>query len=156
MTTANQQNTVIFAQQNQNLDRVLNPETHLINLLNDYTQSNETDDLKTNRFFDYADICFVNQSNPEKIAIDFLQLFLHSEMVKSILKSVFRVENNQYQLTCAIVLREDNHENRKIIFQFSNFYDELIIARPFPIYFRFIPLSVEQKFIATEPVIAII
>ncbi len=131
----------------------LNSSKHIFWIFEQYLQASQAEklaDALTLLFL--ADISFHSLAKTQKKATveAFLLQFFQKENILVLVKSLFRVEKLDNLLTYAIVLQQDNHENRKVIFEWLHFYEELQIAEFIPVRFRFIPLEVEKEFLDSE------
>ena len=70
--------------------------------------------------------------------------FLKSK--KDLIKSIYSERTNSNDLFYAIVLNNDNLENRSAILRFYDFFYSLDISRKYPINIQFVPSSLENKF----------
>ncbi len=141
--------------QNLQLSHVKNPVETLIWLFQQYQKNVEMDIFDNEKFFEMANICFLHQPiDAQEIVDNFVKKFFVDK--KSQFQTVFQYANNEETLSYAIFLNSNTIENQANCRLFLYFYEELEIAKFIPIRFRFIPVEVEQEFIATEKLIQIL
>jgi hypothetical protein len=64
---------------------------------------------------------------------------------KDIILSVHRGLNTDNELHYSIVLKEDNIENRSVIFEFFDTFNEIEMTSNYSVYFQFIPQKLVNK-----------
>ena len=64
---------------------------------------------------------------------------------KSTISQVYQNKSHRNDLYYAIVLEEDSIENRSMVFDFFDSYEQLDIAERFPVFFQFVPAELTGK-----------
>ncbi len=73
----------------------------------------------------------------------FVKSFLRRN--KSLIASAYRSKTSLNDLHYSIVLKDDNIDNRNIIFDFFDKYDLFEISNKYPVYFQFVPVELVNK-----------
>ena len=71
---------------------------------------------------------------------------------KSLVEKVLLSNTSLNHLHYSIVLKDDNIDNRNIIFEFLNRYDLLDMGNKYPVYFQFIPTELAHKINSIEEI----
>jgi hypothetical protein len=66
------------------------------------------------------------------------------------IEKAFRTDTTNNDLHFSIVLKEDNHEDRELLFAFLRDYRHTNLGKAFPVHFQFVPKHVADKVMARE------
>jgi hypothetical protein len=77
-------------------------------------------------------------------------LYSFFENHRDTIEKVFKTETRNNDIYFSIVLKEDNHVDREMIFAFLRDYKSLNHGKAFPVHFQFIPKHVADKVLAKE------
>lgn len=84
---------------------------------------------------------FSTAKNLDNIINDFIDKTLIQNFLKSrsdILESAYKMNQFDPNLFYLIVLKQDNENNRDLIFDFFDKYDYLEVSKKYPVYFQFV------------------
>jgi hypothetical protein len=84
----------------------------------------------------------------DKFINSIIELLINGFLIqkKELIKSIYAEKTSSNDLFYAIVLNDDNIDNRSTILRFYDFFYTLDISKKYPVSIQFVPATLEDKF----------